>query len=589
MFARFRAALAALSYVPLNFTAPTHDLDGFFAGIDGALGPVPGSSIKWDAVVAQDGSGTHLTPEAAVLSGATTVFIRDATYVATGPIDLPDGGVLWGESRAGVILDRGNSSVNRIKAHGSPTDTDGDFYDGGGTFTFTQANAVVVGVGTTFLTAVRPVAVGDFLVVRGLTFEVASIETDLQLTLQQLYGGMSEALVAFPDVVILPMLRGVTVGNMRLTNLDPDGTDMPLQLNQCLNGRIWRVDFDGVAVGGGGICELRTCDQTVIDDCTGTGGNAAFRIRNGWRCQVTNCQTNGCISSGVFCPSTTDSVVGRAHIIACNNIMGSGAGTGNAIQISDNYFDCMIIDNDIGDIENAGITLFPAAAIGNHVIANNRIRGAAGNGIVVDSTCAIIGNYITDSGNGIHVSSDDVELVGNVCHDNNAGLLVAAALTNVTMMANTLRDNAVTGVNFGAGLTGCRFQHNVVFGNLVDVSGAMPTPAECRIRENDGVPSNFPSDFGGINVEVLAADKTLTATDARIQRLDAGAGNRNVDLPAVQDGLGYWLANFGAANNLVVRAPGPVVIATLNINEAAWVASDAAAWNHAGIVAIALV
>jgi hypothetical protein len=588
MFKRFRAALTALSFAPVNFVPPTPDLDGFFAGIDGAIGGAT-SSLRWDAVVATDGSGTHLTPEAAFLAGATTVYVRDGTYVATGPIDLPEGGVLWGESRGGTILDRNNLTANRIKAHGSPTDTDGDFYDGGGTLTVTQGNAIIVGVGTTFLTAVRPVTAGDFLVIRGLTFEVASIETDLQLTLLQIYGGSSEALIAFPDFVILPLLRAVTVGNLRLVNLAPDGANPPLQLNQCLNGRVWRVDFDQVNAGGGGICELRTCDQSVIVDCTGTGGNAPFRLRNGWRCQVTGCQTNGAINSGIFCPSVTDSLVGRGHIFSGNNINGGGAATANGIQLAIGYFDCLILGNVIADVENASITLgFPGPTAGNHTVANNRISAAGTNGIVTDSTCSIIGNCVTDGpGNGIHIASDDVMVVGNVMAANATGLVIEAAVERAVITGNTLRDNTVTGVNFGAALVACRFHGNVIADNLLDVTGA-PTAAECRIRGNDGIPDNFPGDIGGINVETLVADKVLTPTDPRFQRLDPGAGGRNVDLPAVQDQLGYWVAHFGAAFDLTVRAPGPVVIATLNINEACWVCSSATAWDHVGIITIAL-
>lgn len=96
---------------------------------------------------------------------------------------------------------------------------------------------------------------------------------------------------------------------------------------------------------------------------------------------------------------------------------------------------------------------------------------------------------------------------------------------------------------------------------------------------------------GGVLVETLAADRTLTKQDPLIVKLDANGSSRNVTLPAAHTGgLKYVVNSSTTAVNLVVKNAAGSTIVTVNQNEAAWVACDSAsgAWVLVNVVTIAL-
>lgn len=87
------------------------------------------------------------------------------------------------------------------------------------------------------------------------------------------------------------------------------------------------------------------------------------------------------------------------------------------------------------------------------------------------------------------------------------------------------------------------------------------------------------------NTETLSGNKTLTASDARIQALDPGGAGRDVNLPAEADanGLEFIIANTAdAAEVLTVKDDGGGTIVTPAQNETAWVFCDGTSWR--GIV-----
>jgi hypothetical protein len=96
---------------------------------------------------------------------------------------------------------------------------------------------------------------------------------------------------------------------------------------------------------------------------------------------------------------------------------------------------------------------------------------------------------------------------------------------------------------------------------------------------------------GGHNVETLSDDKVLTSGDARMQKLDPGGADRDVDLPAeaISDGIAYHITNAADADeDLVVKDDGGSTIVTIPQNRAAWVVCNGTAWVHMGIQTIAL-
>tara|TARA_Y100001973_G_C5178480_1_gene323471 strand:+ start:698 stop:1018 length:321 start_codon:yes stop_codon:yes gene_type:complete len=83
---------------------------------------------------------------------------------------------------------------------------------------------------------------------------------------------------------------------------------------------------------------------------------------------------------------------------------------------------------------------------------------------------------------------------------------------------------------------------------------------------------------GGINIESIAGDVTLTYASSTIQILTNGTGSsKDLALPAVKDGAIFWIGNKGA-HDIVVKSGGST-IATVAQNKASLVASDGAAWS----------
>jgi hypothetical protein len=85
--------------------------------------------------------------------------------------------------------------------------------------------------------------------------------------------------------------------------------------------------------------------------------------------------------------------------------------------------------------------------------------------------------------------------------------------------------------------------------------------------------------LNGINVETIAADKTLTLADSTFQILNGGASDRDVDLPAETDGIYFWITNSGASNGLVVKNDGGSTIATVAFGEGALFVCNGTDWK----------
>jgi len=92
----------------------------------------------------------------------------------------------------------------------------------------------------------------------------------------------------------------------------------------------------------------------------------------------------------------------------------------------------------------------------------------------------------------------------------------------------------------------------------------------------------------GYNVETLAANKTLTTSDAKYQKIDP-AGARNITLPAEADskGLEFFIMNDADASEAITvlnDAAGTIV--AIPQNEAALVVCNGTTWIHLGILTI---
>lgn len=96
--------------------------------------------------------------------------------------------------------------------------------------------------------------------------------------------------------------------------------------------------------------------------------------------------------------------------------------------------------------------------------------------------------------------------------------------------------------------------------------GAFVLPRQLRLKH-------------GVNVETLAAAKTLDKGSSMVQILDPDGVTRVVNLPALQDGMVFWIANngTGGTDNLTVTLPDASTITVAN-DEGLMVACDGSQW-----------
>jgi len=85
-----------------------------------------------------------------------------------------------------------------------------------------------------------------------------------------------------------------------------------------------------------------------------------------------------------------------------------------------------------------------------------------------------------------------------------------------------------------------------------------------------------------INIETLAAGRTLTIVDQRFQNLDPGGASRDVTLPSEDPNAGawFWIINGAdAAENLVIKDDGGSTIVTIQQSQAGIVVNSGTAWK----------
>lgn len=82
----------------------------------------------------------------------------------------------------------------------------------------------------------------------------------------------------------------------------------------------------------------------------------------------------------------------------------------------------------------------------------------------------------------------------------------------------------------------------------------------------------------GVNVETLAGAKTLDKASSMIQILDPDSSGRVVNLPALQNGMVFWIANSGNGGaDLTVTKPDASTILVSN-GKGLMIACDGSQW-----------
>ena len=96
--------------------------------------------------------------------------------------------------------------------------------------------------------------------------------------------------------------------------------------------------------------------------------------------------------------------------------------------------------------------------------------------------------------------------------------------------------------------------------------------------DNGYVFDNPPIYRGGVNIETISGDKTLTMKDSSYQHINASAGSLNVILPSPVDGAVFTIMCIG--NPLMVQDHNPTNIKSLSVDEGAMFVSNGVIWKQ---------
>jgi len=83
---------------------------------------------------------------------------------------------------------------------------------------------------------------------------------------------------------------------------------------------------------------------------------------------------------------------------------------------------------------------------------------------------------------------------------------------------------------------------------------------------------------GGVNVEAISSNRTLTYKDAQYQRLDAQSGSLEVILPAEKDGAMFVINCQG--NAFTVKDAAGTTVKALSLGEGGMFCCDGSAWKQ---------
>jgi hypothetical protein len=84
---------------------------------------------------------------------------------------------------------------------------------------------------------------------------------------------------------------------------------------------------------------------------------------------------------------------------------------------------------------------------------------------------------------------------------------------------------------------------------------------------------------GLVNSELITTNKTLVYSDSSIQLLRNNTGSLDVILPAVKDGVYFWVkSKSSSSSNILVKDPDGGTLATLAAGNGVLVVSDGSAW-----------
>ncbi len=469
----------------------------------------------FETIVDSRGRGQFSSIADAFAAGKTSVYVRDGTYYETQNIIIPDGGQLEGESQSNVrIVLVGN---NTIKIDGSA-----GVKQTAGTISIAANSLIVTGVGTMF-TALQP---KDFIQLGTTYYEIGSIESDISLTLAQMYLG---APLVNVDYLAQHMYTGIKISNLIVALSSATGL--------YIRG-VRHCGFKSLAIIG---C---TPNIVVVDsgefamyeiiNCFSKGIGISFENVTSMLLQtldIYNCAghgmallgktTNAVCASSAFCNNfgcglMLNDMLCDLHFTNCIFKQNNACGIfmqGNCMQV-------IVQGCTVGDNNGVGISISGSA----NLVSNNIIKNAS-HGVVTSPFCVVTSNQIDENkGNGIMCpeGSDNINISMNRISNNLINGVLSAAKFGL-FSGNIVMNNGASGFEFSSSgniinssVISQNVEHGLLFlinsiNNMVSNSQIISnTVSGATVQSNDNIVSHNVFRLNGVNLNVTGSNNETT-------------------------------------------------------------------------------
>jgi len=400
----------------------------------------------YDAVVPD----THATLSAAITAGNRMIFVRKGTYLEPAPISVTtESLVIHGEAVAETALVFSSLAPSSVALTFAPVS-----FVTTGTVTLTQSSNNVTGVGTNFLS----IPAGQSLIVGGVLYSIDTVADDLNLTIQETYGGVTHSGLAWYTTPLISFeMKNIVFAGGNVANLDGlviEGGARTFMQNVFMTG--FR---DAVTIN--------RCVSTRLDYCfANTNSRRGFYFRDqigALTCSACNANNNG--DEGFRDEPAVGAATanfGLHHAYVSCNAFGNGLdgffASNNACAMS--FSDCTAIANakDGFNLQAPGVDTKMLSCTSE----NNAQRGvdAGGNNGLIEMLidgCTFIDNPTC----GIDLTqSNSVTITNNRFYGNAQQSIIIQRFNHV--IANNWTQSAVFIDGLSAGQC-------VIIGNVVDV------------------------------------------------------------------------------------------------------------------------
>ncbi len=460
--------------------------------------PVQGLDLDpelFDAVVdptaATTGGFTYALPSAAFAAGAKRVWVRAGTYVETADIVIPERGALMGEAGVTIVL-----GAHQVTIDGSGRQVVG------GTIAATNGSTTVVGTGTTFTGLVA----GDWISLRGVFHQIASVTDDLALELLTAFQGLT-----FSGIVMFgqSMLTGASIRRVVLAM----ATGPAIEATQAQNLVLQEVLVGSSGAAGEGAVQLvdsgaMSLTSVVVQDAVDHG----FRFVTCKGVSVSACGARNCAGHGFRLEACQVMVLDACIATHCDDDGYRLDGDCSEIEITDSQ----AIQN-AGDgfhVESTAVVILFGTC---HACTNG------GDGFRSGDASSILSGCFSKSNGGVGILAQDYVAISGCYVAFNVGAGIdAEAAEFVTISGGVVRGNLAGGVRLGdkCRLSGVLVVANALDGVLVPATKDENAISGCTVTGNTG---------DGVEIAAASCDDNLVvgnqlAGNTGTNLLDSGTG-----------------------------------------------------------------